>query len=116
MGAKEDIFGVARAFMRSRIILTAAELDLFTIIQDSSRALNKLPKDAVSTEEHSHGFLIALLRLDFSTRKEMLFANRGGRHFSSKHSAVRASNVAAHEPSLGQLERFDRNRQKRRRL
>ncbi len=34
MGRKDDIMAVARAFMRSRIILTAAELDLFTKIQE----------------------------------------------------------------------------------
>ncbi len=35
MEGKEDIMDVAKAFMRSRIILTAAELDLFTVIQKS---------------------------------------------------------------------------------
>ena len=44
MGAKEDIFGVARAFMRSRVILTAAELDLFTIIQDSFTSADKIAR------------------------------------------------------------------------
>ena len=42
MEEKEDIMAVARAFMRSRIILTAAELDLFTIIQDSFTSVEKI--------------------------------------------------------------------------
>ena len=42
MDGKEDIMSVARAFMRSRIILTAAELDLFTIIQDSFTSAEKI--------------------------------------------------------------------------
>jgi len=36
MQGKEDIMAEGRGFMRSRIILTAAELDLFTVIEDSS--------------------------------------------------------------------------------
>ena len=42
MQGKDDIMAVARAFMRSRIILTAAELDLFTIIQDSLTSAEKI--------------------------------------------------------------------------
>jgi ubiquinone/menaquinone biosynthesis C-methylase UbiE/predicted transcriptional regulator len=42
MEDKSDIMAVARAFMRSRIILTAAELDLFTIIQDSPSSAEKM--------------------------------------------------------------------------
>jgi SAM-dependent methyltransferase/predicted transcriptional regulator len=42
MEARLDIMAVASAFMRSRIILTAAELDLFTIIQDSPVSAEKI--------------------------------------------------------------------------
>jgi len=42
MEGKKDIMTVARAFMRSRIILTAAELDLFTIILDSFTTAEKI--------------------------------------------------------------------------
>jgi ubiquinone/menaquinone biosynthesis C-methylase UbiE len=42
MRKNEDIMAVARAFMKSRIILTAAELDLFTIIDDSFRNAEKI--------------------------------------------------------------------------
>jgi SAM-dependent methyltransferase len=42
MEEKKDIMTLARAFMRSRIILTAAELDLFTIIQDSPTTAEKV--------------------------------------------------------------------------
>jgi len=42
MEKKEDIMTAARGFMQSRIILTAAELDLFTVIQDSSMSAEKI--------------------------------------------------------------------------
>jgi len=42
MEEKKDAMTLARAFMRSRIILTAAELDLFTIIQDSPTTAEKI--------------------------------------------------------------------------
>jgi len=38
MERKEDIMAVARAFMRSRIILTAAELDLLLLSRTLARA------------------------------------------------------------------------------
>ncbi len=42
MEGKEDVMAVARAFMRSRIILTAAELDLFTVIDGSPMSAEKI--------------------------------------------------------------------------
>jgi SAM-dependent methyltransferase/predicted transcriptional regulator len=48
METKFDIMAVSRAFMRSRIILTAAELDLFTIIQESPISADKIAQ--------THGF------------------------------------------------------------
>ena len=42
MEEKKDIMTVARAFMRSRIILTAAELDLFGIVEDSLTTAEKI--------------------------------------------------------------------------
>lgn len=42
MEGKQNIMDVAKAFMRSRIILTAAELDLFTVIQKSSASAEKI--------------------------------------------------------------------------
>jgi ubiquinone/menaquinone biosynthesis C-methylase UbiE/predicted transcriptional regulator len=42
MEEKKDSMTMARAFMRSRIILTAAELDLFSIIQDSPTTAEKI--------------------------------------------------------------------------
>jgi SAM-dependent methyltransferase/predicted transcriptional regulator len=45
MEGKQDIMAIARAFMRSRIILTAAELDLFTIIQDSPATAEKIAEE-----------------------------------------------------------------------
>ena len=45
MEGKQDIMAVARAFMRSRIILTAAELDLFTIVHDSPMKAEKIAEE-----------------------------------------------------------------------
>ncbi len=42
MKRKEDVFAVARDFMRSRVILTAAELDLFTLIQEGDSTAEKM--------------------------------------------------------------------------
>lgn len=42
MEERKDIMTVARGFMRSRIILTAAELDLFSIIQGSLTTAEKI--------------------------------------------------------------------------
>lgn len=42
MKKREDVFAVARDFMRSRILLTAAELDLFTLIEDGDSTARKM--------------------------------------------------------------------------
>jgi predicted O-methyltransferase YrrM len=42
MEKKDDIMAIARAFMRSRIILTAAELDLFTAIADGYSTVERI--------------------------------------------------------------------------
>ncbi len=42
MKESKDIFSIARAFMKSRIILTAAELDLFSQIQRGYETSEKI--------------------------------------------------------------------------
>lgn len=42
MKRKEDVFAIARNFMRSRVILTAAELDLFALIQEGDSTAAKM--------------------------------------------------------------------------
>lgn len=42
MQGKDDFMATARGFMKSRIILTAAELDLFTLIDDSYERAEKI--------------------------------------------------------------------------
>jgi SAM-dependent methyltransferase len=42
MEKKEDIMAIARAFMRCRIILTAADLDLFTAIEDGDCTADRI--------------------------------------------------------------------------
>lgn len=44
MQGKDDFMATARGFMKSRIILTAAELDLFTLIDDSLDSAEKIAK------------------------------------------------------------------------
>ena len=42
MEEKKDIMAVSRAFMRSRIILSAAELDLFTLLDGTASSAEEL--------------------------------------------------------------------------
>lgn len=42
MEKKDDVMAIGRAFMKSRIILTAADLDLFTAIEDGYRTADRI--------------------------------------------------------------------------
>ena len=75
--AKEDILAVARAFMRSRIILTAAELDLFTIIQDASTSAEKIAERFGFDRRALERVLDCLVTFGLLEQKRRgLFANR----------------------------------------
>jgi ubiquinone/menaquinone biosynthesis C-methylase UbiE/predicted transcriptional regulator len=88
MEGKQDIMAVARAFMRSRIILTAAELDLFTIIQDSPTSAEKIAeKHGLDTRALARVMecLVAFGLLDKDAEGYSLTDQ--GALFSSKHPA-----------------------------
>ncbi len=88
MGAKEDIFGVARAFMQSRIILTAAELDLFTIIQDSSTSVDKIAERCGFDRRALARVLDCLVTFGLLDKKGDVYSLTGeGAAYSSKHPA-----------------------------
>ena len=88
MGAKEDIFGVARAFMRSRIILTAAELDLFTIIQDSFTSVDKIAERCGFDRRALARVLDCLVTFGLLDKKGDVYSLTGeGAVYSSKHPA-----------------------------
>ncbi len=87
MGAKEDIFGVARAFMRSRVILTAAELDLFTIIQDSFTSVDKIAERCGFDRRALARVLDCLVTFGLLDKKgEVYSLTEEGATYSSKHS------------------------------
>ena len=88
MGAKEDILGVARAFMRSRIILTAAELDLFSIIHDSFTSVDKIAERCGFDRRALARVLDCLVMFGLLDKKGDVYSLTGeGAIFSSKHSA-----------------------------
>ncbi len=86
MERKEDVFTVARQFMQSRIILTAAELDLFTVVDEGSVTAEQIAQK-LSLDRR------ALTRvMDCLVNFELLEKNGGfysltpeGATFSSKH-------------------------------
>ncbi len=86
MGSKEDVMKVARAFMQSRIILTAAELDLFTIIQDSFTSVDKIAERCGCDRRALARVLDCLVTLGLLSKKGEVYALTGeGAAYSSKH-------------------------------
>ncbi len=88
MDAKEDIMSVARAFMRSRIILTAAELDLFTIIQDASTSAEKIAVRFGFDQRALERVLDCLVTFGMLNKNAGVYSLTGeGAAYSSKHPA-----------------------------
>ncbi len=88
MEAKEDIMAVARAFMRSRIILTAAELDLFTIIQDSFTSVEKIAERLSLDRRALARLLDCLVTIGLLDKDAGAYSLTGeGASYSSKHPA-----------------------------
>ncbi len=88
MGAKEDVMGVARAFMRSRVILTAAELDLFTIIHDSFTSADKIAERCGFDRRALARVLDCLVTFGLLNKKGDVYTlTEEGAMYSSKHSA-----------------------------
>ena len=88
MEEKEDIMTEARAFMRSRIILTAAELDLFSIIQDSPTTAEKIADSFGFNPRALERVLDCLVTFGLLQKKEGTYSlTPEGAPYSSKHSA-----------------------------
>ncbi len=87
MEQKEDIMAIARAFMRSRIILTAAELDLFTRIQDGYATSEKISQAAGLDRRALERVLDCLVVFGFLDKKgETYSLSEAGAAFSSRNA------------------------------
>ncbi|MHC1726884.1 MAG: methyltransferase [Syntrophobacteraceae bacterium] len=85
---KEDVMAIARAFMRSRIILTAAELDLFTKIQDGHSTPETLAIKLGLNQRALSRILDCLVTFQLLDKKGETYAlTQAGAAFSSKHPA-----------------------------
>jgi predicted O-methyltransferase YrrM/predicted transcriptional regulator len=88
MEEKKDIITVAGAFMRSRIILTAAELDLFSIIQDSLTTAEKIADRFGFNPRALERVLDCLVTFGLLQKNGGAYSlTHEGAPYSSKHSA-----------------------------
>jgi ubiquinone/menaquinone biosynthesis C-methylase UbiE/predicted transcriptional regulator len=88
MEEKQDVRTTARAFMRSRIILTAAELDLFTIIQDSSTTAEKIADRFGFNSRALERVLDCLVTFGLLQKNGSAYSlTHEGAPYSSKHAA-----------------------------
>ncbi len=88
MEDKEDIMEVARAFMRSRIILTAAELDLFTMIQDSFTSVEEISERSGLDQRALARVLDCLVTFGLLGKDKGAYSlTAEGAPYSSKHPA-----------------------------
>jgi predicted O-methyltransferase YrrM/predicted transcriptional regulator len=88
MEPKEDAMAVARAFMRSRVILTAAELDLFTIIQDSFTSAEKIAERFGFDRRALERLLDCLVTFGMLTKDGETYSLTGeSASYSSRHAA-----------------------------
>lgn len=87
MEKKDDIMAIGRAFMRSRIILTAAELDLFTAIDDGySTAAGIAQKSGLALRPLTR-VLDCLVTFGYLAKKGNDYSLAGeGAALSSRHS------------------------------
>jgi SAM-dependent methyltransferase len=88
MEEKQDVRTMARAFMRSRIILTAAELDLFTIIQDSPATAEKIANGFSFDRRALERVLDCLVTFCLLQKNARAYSlTPEGAPYSSKHAA-----------------------------
>ncbi len=71
----EDIHRIATAFQQSRILLTAVELDLFTVIGDKSLASENIAAKLGTGNRATDRLLNALCAMGLVTKKKNLFSN-----------------------------------------
>jgi predicted transcriptional regulator len=88
MERKDDIMAIARAFMRSRIILTASELDLFTVIDDGYCTVERIAAKNGLAERPLARVLDCLVTFGFLVKKENAYSlTEDGAVLSSRHPA-----------------------------
>lgn len=89
MERKEDVFAIARQFMQSRIILTAAELDLFTLVQEGNVTAVQIAQNRGVNERAVTRVLDCLVNFDLlgKTAAGVYSLTEEGAAFSSKHPA-----------------------------
>ena len=88
MERKEDVMTIARAFMRSRIILTAAELDLFTVIEEGCTTAKKIAGKLGLDKRALARVLDCLVTFDILDKKGDAYSlAESGASYSSKHPA-----------------------------
>jgi SAM-dependent methyltransferase len=88
MEENQDVGTTARAFMRSRIILTAAELDLFTIIEDSPTTAEKIADRFGFNSRALERVLDCLVTFGLLQKNERTYSlTKKGAPYSSKHAA-----------------------------
>ncbi|NLH50628.1 MAG: methyltransferase domain-containing protein [Myxococcales bacterium] len=70
-----ELFSVARAFMRSRILLTAMELSIFTLIEEGKQTSAEIAAALSADERGVDRLLNALCAMDLLAKKENRFTN-----------------------------------------
>jgi ubiquinone/menaquinone biosynthesis C-methylase UbiE/predicted transcriptional regulator len=86
MEKNKDVMAVAKAFMRSRIILTAAELDLFTVIDESFTSAEKIAERFGFDRRALQRVLDCLVTFGLLRKeKEAYSLTDEGATYSSKH-------------------------------
>ena len=88
MEERKDAMKVARAFMKSRIILTAAELDLFSILQDAPTTAEEIADRFGFNPRALERVLDCLVTFGLLQKNERAYSlTHEGAPYSSKHSA-----------------------------
>lgn len=86
MERREDVFAIARKFMQSRIILTAAELDLFTVVQEGNLTAGQIAQKLSLDERALTRVLDCLINLDLLEKTAGVYSlTVEGATFSSRH-------------------------------
>ena len=85
-GRREEIMGEVMAFWQSRIILTGAELDVFTCLDRAEASAADLSKDLGCDSRAMERLLDALASLGFLKKEANLFSlTEQGKMLSSRH-------------------------------
>ncbi|MBF0481352.1 MAG: methyltransferase domain-containing protein [Desulfovibrionaceae bacterium] len=72
---EDRILAMARAFQASRVLLTAHELDVFTLLSRGAKSAGDVARQAATDERAMDRLLGALCALGFLEKKNGLFAN-----------------------------------------